>query len=620
MTLRGKLLLAQVPLALALAVVGGLSVFTISSLGRHSEAILEDNYRSVLAAERMKDALERLQIGAADRMIPGATTVAPAEAAEARRRFDAELAVEEGNITEVGEREAAQRLHQLWDTYRQQWDRLAAIGDTSQARQFFVAELEPSFHAVRKAAETILLMNQDAMVRKSERARRQAERMNTVMVLAFLCALLLGVVASAMTTNRLLQPLALLTATVHRIGEGDFEARVDIPGRDELAQLAANVNLMLTRLGQYRRSSLGELLLAQHASQAAIDSIPDPVIVFDAKGDVLSSNQAAETLLGLRLEAGRQGPLDLVEPAVRAAIEKVRAHVLAGKGPYVPKGLEESLRLGATDSERYFLPRATAVYSEEGAIDGAAVILQDVTRLRRVDELRNDLVATVAHEFRTPLTSLRMAIHLCLEQIAGPVTEKQADLLYAARDDCERLQSIVDELLDLAKIQGGRVELNRRPTAPAILADMAVDAHRAAADERQIVLQTEVPPGLPEIAVDRERLQVALSNLVGNALRHTPPGGAVTLRASSTDEAIRFEVADTGPGIAKEYQASIFDRFFRVPGTVSGGVGLGLSIAKEIVEAHGGEIGVDSEPGHGATFWFILPREHIEMEAPTRPA
>ncbi len=606
MTLRVKLLLAQAPLAVALAVVGVLATATVSSLGHNSDAILKDNYRSVLAIQRMQEAIERMQDSAALLLLSGPTE-GTARAAVQRQRFESELRVQEGNVTEPGELEATQRLRQLWTAYQAAFEHLQQLGEPAATRAFFFDNLDPAFGAVKQATESILALNQDAMVQKSERARREADRMNTVMLLGSVAALLIGGIASALLTSRFLQPLALLTRTVNRIGDGDFETRANITGSDELAQLAGNINAMAARLSQYRRSSLGELLLAQQASQSAIDSMPDPVVVFDVNGDVLNVNTAAETVLAVAVGSASGEAFAAVSPEVRAVLERVSAHVLSGKGPYVPRGFDEALRIASPDGERYLLPRATPVYAEQGGVTGATVLLQDVTRLRRVDELRNDLVATVAHEFRTPLTSLRMAIHLCIEQTAGPLTEKQSDLLYTAREDCERLQSMVDELLDLARIQGGRVELQQRPTAPSELIQAAVDAHRSAAEERRVTLETRVLPGLHDVSVDRERIQLVLSNLLSNALRHTPAGGRVEVRAHATAGCVRFEVADTGPGISADYQQSVFEKFFRVPGTASGGAGIGLSISKEIVEAHGGEIGLESAPGQGARFWFTVP-------------
>jgi NtrC-family two-component system sensor histidine kinase KinB len=604
MSVRGKLLLAQVPLAVALAVVGIIAVSSVSSLGRRSEITLRENYRSVVAAQRMREALEQLEDTA---LVPLAGAAPSASDRQASiDLFERELAAAEGNVTEANEPEMLQELRRRWQLFRDTLQRIDTLVAENRDR-VILDQLRPQAAAVREQTQLLLEINQDAMVQKSARARQEAAQISTLMVAAALVALLLGLLVTSVVTRRLVQPLELLARTVAHLREGDFDTRVNISGRDEVAQLAASINDMATRLSHYRSSSLGELLLAQEASQAAIDSLPDPVAVFDLNGNVLTVNRAAERL-HISLETGGGTPLAAVDAAVRDCLERARLHVLAGKGPYVPRGFDEAVHVTTAEGESYFLPRATPVYSEAGAISGATVILQDVTRLRRVDDLRSNLVATVAHELRTPLTSLRMAIHLCLEQVGGPLSEKQADLLYAAREECERLQAIVDELLDLARIQSGRIELRRVPIAPAALLDTALDTHRSLAEEQHLYVEREDLPLLPDVLADRERIQLVLSNLLTNAIRHTPPGGRISLRAGASNGAIRFEVADTGPGIPPEYQASIFDRFVRVAET-PGGTGLGLSIAKEIVEAHGGRIGVDSAPGEGATFWFTLPAE-----------
>ena len=607
MTLRTKLLLAQAPLAIVLVLVCILSVVTISSLGSHSQTILKDNYRSVLAAQRMKEAIERIEDSGALLLLSAQRDEALQQAAQHRQQFEAELQVEEGNITETGEQELAQQLRTLWMGYQEKFARLQEIGDQEEAKRFYFAELEPVFRGVKTAAEKVLATNQDAIVRKSEEVHRTAARMNTMTVTAALGALVLGLFLSTTLTSRLLRPLALLSRVTRQIGEGDFQTRVHLQGKDELAQLAKDFNAMATYLGEYRNSSLGELLQAQQSLQAAIDSLPDPVVVFGVAGEIRNVNRAAETILGLFLEPTTKDPLQNVDPSVRAVLERLRVYVLGGGGPFSPRGFEEAVRVSSPEGDKYLLPRAIPVYEMGGALGGATVILQDVTRLRRFDELKSDLVATVAHEFRTPLTSLRMAIHLCLEEVVGPVTEKQADLLYAAREDCERLQAMVDDLLDLSRIETGRVEMRKRPTSITALVKAALEGHRALSEEREVQLNVALLPADEEMFVDPERVALVLSNLVSNALRHTPGGGQITLRAQPTNGWVRFEVADTGAGIAKEHQSHVFEKFFRVPGTPASGAGLGLSIAKEIVEGHGGEIGVKSEEGRGSTFWFTLP-------------
>jgi len=447
MSVRGKLLLAQVPLAIALAVLGMVAFSSVTSLGRHSQTILQENYRSVLAAQRMRAALEQLHEAA---LVSRTAPLDTKQMGVSRELFERELVAAEGNITEIGEREALEGLRATWKTYE---DRLGELAQASPDTNAAIDPLRSAATAVRMQAQLLLDLNQDAMVRKGDHARREAARIGTLVIAAAVAAFLLGALLTGMVTTRLVQPLELLARTVNHMREGDFGTRVNVSGNDEVAQLANAVNSLANRLSQYRSSSLGELLLAQEASQAAIDSLPDPVLVFDSNGNVLNINKAAETLLRIDLETKLDDPNAGVDAAVRECLTRVRLHTLSGKGAYVPRGFEEAVRVAAADGEYYFLPRATPVHSEEGAVKGATVILQDVTRLRRVDNLRSNLVSTIAHEFRTPLTSLRMAIHLCLEQAAGPLTERQADILQAARDDCERLQAIVDELLDLVAAQ-----------------------------------------------------------------------------------------------------------------------------------------------------------------------
>jgi PAS domain S-box-containing protein len=565
--LRSKLLLAQVPLAIALVLVGFLSRRTVGAMSRSSQDILKDNYASVLAAQRMRNAADDKDVAA----------------------FERELAFQQTNITEAGEREITERLKRNWLAYR----------------------AHPDAHALselHRSTDEVLAVNQDAMVRKSDRARRDAERMNAALTAAALAAFLLGLLASTVLTTRLVRPLFILSQAARRLGQGDLAVRARIDGGDEIAEVARDFNTMADHLAEYRSSSLGELLQAQHAAQATIDSLADPVVVLTLPGAILNANRAAGDLLGLSDESPADA-LESLAPALRDTMRRLLEHVRSGRGSYVPKGLEEALAVDTHQGQRFLLLRANPVLGEAGDVAGLTIVMQDVTRLRRFDELKNDLVATVAHEFRTPLTSLRMAIHLCLEEAVGPLTPKQADLLYAAREDCERLQSIVDDLLDLSRIQAGRIEIHARPLQSQALLEDTIDQHQPQARDKGVTLELGAPMVDRPVLADPDRLGLVFTNLVTNAIRHTPAGGRVSLRSAPHDAGqVRFEVIDTGEGIDPKWFPTLFDRFFRIPGAKPGsGVGLGLYICKEIVEAHGGQIGVESEPGHGSIFWFTLP-------------
>lgn len=603
MSLRAKLVLAQAPLLAALLVVAIVGSLVSGELGRGAQAILSDNFRSVLAAQRMGDELAHID-SAALFCLAGERERGLKRVAESRRAFEAELRVQQGNVTEVGEAEVTTRLHENWQKLGESLARFAPISSPTELRATYFGDVLPAVAAVKQDTAAVLALNQDAMVRKSDQAERSARRLNEWLVAAAALGCLVGVLASGLLTTRLLRPLGVLSQAARRLGEGDPAARARVTGRDELAQVASEFNTMADRLQLYRESTLGELLAAHRSSQAVIDSLSDPVVVLGVGGEILHLNAAAESVLELRADAG----LPAASPELRAVLERLRDHVLGGKGAYLPKGLEEAVRAVTREGERRLLPRATPVYSEQGDVIGASIVLQDVTRLLSFDELRNDVVATVAHEFRTPLTSLRMAIHLLFERAAGELTEKQADLLLAAREDCDRLQAIVDELLDLSRIQAGKLELRLRDADAESLARAALESHRSAAELAGVELRAEVLPGQGEVRVDPDRIALVFANLLGNAVEHSPRGSRVVLGATSDSSSVRFEVADRGPGVPREYRQAVFEKYFQTPGAAHGGAGLGLFIAREIVRAHGGEIGVEDAPGGGALFWFRLPR------------
>jgi signal transduction histidine kinase len=602
--MRTKLLLAQLPLVVALGITIVVGSLVTHALGRGAQEILKDNYRSVIAAEHMKEAAERIDSGVVFTTL-GRSARGLEQIATNIPKFADELGAQEHNITEPGEREATTKLHTAWTAYLAEVEEVRRVPEMSGLDQRYFDSLLGKFLAVKDAADAILVLNQDAMIAKSDRAERLSSQWNTLLVVASLAGLVLGLIASGIMTTRVLRPLSVLGQTARRLGEGDVAVRARIDSKDEIGEVAVELNTMAERIQKYRESSLGELVEAQLAAQATIDSLPDPVLVVALDGELRHANQAAETILKAHTEAGAQG-LASMDPAIRSTVERLRQHVAAGRGAYVPKGLDESIKLAGVDGERLLLPRAAPLYADEGTLVGATIVFQDVTRLHRFEELSSDLVATVAHELRTPLTSLRMAVHLLAEHVVGPLTDKQSELVFAAREECDRLQSIVDELLDLSRIEADRIELRLASQDPEGLARDAIDAHRAAAAEHKVQLRSEVLPDTPAIVVDRERLQLVFANLINNAIRYGPAGGTVTIRAVPRDGWLRFEVVDEGPGVPPEYQKTIFDKYVRMPGAGAGGAGLGLFISREIVRAHGGEIGVDSEPGQGSTFWFTV--------------
>jgi signal transduction histidine kinase len=375
---------------------------------------------------------------------------------------------------------------------------------------------------------------------------------------------------------------------------------VPVTSRDEIGELARAFNTMAAKLRAYRDATTAKVVKAQRTMEATLASTPDPLFVVDRAGAVVVRNPAAE-LLEKQSEFGASFP----EP-----ISTRLKQVLTSGQHYIPTGYDQVIPVTAGREERYYLPRILAIGDELTGFGGAAMILQDVTKFRLLDDAKSNLVGTVSHELKTPLTSLRMAIYLLLEQNLGSVTRAQRELLETARDDSDRLLRILNDLLDLARLESGVASLNRREVLiPALLDDMVREIKPIVEDADQVV-SIKVASQLTPIHVDPERIRHVFINLLANASKYSPSDSVITLYAESNEVGwIRFGVRDQGPGIPEESVPYIFEKFYRVPGQTKKGAGLGLTIAREIVVAHGGTIACTSRLGQGSDFYFLIPSE-----------
>lgn len=601
-SLRGRLLRLGFAMAATVLAVSVLSTLALDRLGGAVGLILRENYASVVACQEMNEALER-QDSAVQFIASGRADVGRPMLDRHRGRFESALGAEARNVTLPGEGDLVKKVQEGYRDYIATVDGLLTKPVDQQTSGYF-AEALPRFERVKASIAAIRDANQANMVAADQEARRLAERTRSASVLAAAVALLLVGWLTFRFPRVVVDPIETFTDRARAIGEGRFEAKLTLPDADELRGLADALNRMQDRLRLYRESSLGELLAARDLSRATVAAMSDPVIVFGADGEILLVNEAAEAVFGLgtgdRDELRRLG-IELPERIVAA-----RDLVLAEGQPVRPESLSEAMQwVDARGHERFFLVRASTLQGEEGK--GVVVVAEDVTRYRRIDALKSDVVATVSHELKTPLTSLRLATHMLLDDGAG-LSELQRDLAATARDETERLQRTVDELLDLVKIEREAGALHREIVEPRALLEEIERAHHAVAHERRVELSVAVAAE-GTIALDPEQIHILLSNLVSNAIRHSHDGGTVHLEAHREGEQVCFVVRDEGEGIAEEHLSRVFERHWTgaEPAQLRGRHGLGLAIAREIAERHGGTLDVESQVGVGSTFTLRLP-------------
>jgi NtrC-family two-component system sensor histidine kinase KinB len=601
-SLRQKLFFGLSGLLAIILVISLLSILQLTGLGESIDVILKENYRSVIACQDMKEALERMDSGILFSLL-GYSEKGDELIRKNDQVFERALRVELNNITLPAEGEKATHLQELFKKYR---SILRNVTDSKMPiptrKTTYFTELLPLFEQIKGTADEILKMNQQNMSEANDRARQRATSAKQRMYILLFVGTIVAIGFVFFTERGILHPIKRLTLSAEEIKKGNLDLVIQSNSRDEIGQLSEAFNEMAASLREFRRSNRVKLTRIERATQQAFKSLPDAVALIDLEGKVEVATETAREVFGLKPNVG-------IKNLAFGWMTDLYNKALSFGHPIETKDNERILQHFVKGEEHYFRPEAVPILDNEMQPTGVILLLQDVTHLRQQDEMKRGLISTVSHQLKTPLTSICMAIYLLLEERVGTLTEKQVELLLAAREDSDRLHNIVSNLLDIGRIESGKGEVQFQRISPHVMVLEAVEPFRRPFEDQGVTLNVELPADLPEVWVDLTRIHHVFGNLLSNALKYTSPGGKVTLSASVDDERVHFSVADTGNGIPDKYLPRIFEQFFRVPEQgKETGVGLGLAIVKQIVEAHGGTVGVESQMGKGTTFTFTLLR------------
>lgn len=603
--IRQKLSLGFGGLLAIIVTLGLMSVTLLTHLGNSVDVILRENYRSVIACQEMKEALERMDSGILFALLgyekEGYELILKNEAA-----FERAQNVQLSNITVPGEREKTTRLEELFGKYK---SALAAIKNPSwpheARRETYFTQVLPLFQEIKTTADEILQMNQKNMSDANDQARRTAGTARRQMITLLIIGAAVAGGFVFFTRKWILQPVDRLITSAREIEAGNLDLVVPANSKDEIGALSEAFNSMAASLRELRRTDRARLLRIQQSTEQAFRFLPEAIAVVDAKGNIEVASARASDIFGLNpLQKITSAPFQRIADLFYEAIRTARVAE--------PENGQALIQRFIKDEEHYFRPRAVPILDADRQPTGVIIILYDATQERHQNELKKGVISTVAHQLRTPLTSVRMALHLLLEEKIGALNEKQAELAIAAREESDRLYSILEQLLSMSLIESGKQKIDQRVISSHQLVCESIEPFRSAAHDRGISLEVNLPEDLPSVRVDSLLIGQVFANLLSNALKYTNPGGGVLISAELTDDTVVFSVSDTGRGIPSQYLQKILEQFFRVPGQGGEtGVGLGLSIVQEIVTAHGGTVTVQSIEGQGSTFTFSLPRADI---------
>ncbi|MBO0948512.1 sensor histidine kinase [Fibrella forsythiae] len=579
MNLQSKIFLALAFMFAIILLMGGLGGYYLNQLANDSQAILQDNYVSFEYSSRMQRALPRL---------PEPDAVAD---------FERNLKKQEGNITEVGEAEATATLRREFDQFRK--------GATDSA-------------AKQRMLQTLFQLddiNGQAMVRKNDVAKQTADdALVWLAVVGTVCFL----IVLSFTINfpaYIARPLRELTQGIKQVTNRNFEERLHVQSSDEFGELARSFNRMAEKLYEYEHSNLARILFEKKRIDTLIQIMSDGIVGLDQNRYILFVNQVASRLLGL----DESELLGKYAPDIAAGNDLMRTliqEVMPAPQRTQDVGEASLLKIYDGDKESYFSRQTQPVDiirtgDTQAVRAGYVIVLKNVTSFKELDLAKTNFIATVSHELKTPISSIKMSLKLLDDQRIGALNEEQKELLTNVRDDANRLLAITGELLNMAQVESGQIQLNLQPVAPPDIISYAVNALRVSAAERKIELHIDVPAMLPPVRTDPDKASWVLVNFLSNAIRHSPDESRIDVSARILNEGVEFRVRDHGAGIRPEHRDRVFDRYFKAPGSngQASGTGLGLAISSEFIQSMNGQIGLDTGVTDGAAFWFVLPEE-----------
>lgn len=607
-TLRKKVLIGYgLALCLVIAVIIW-SLTNIVRLGEAAKAILKENYQSILASENMIYSLER-QDSAILLLMLNYSDEAVTQFMENENHFLLWLGRAKDNITISGEEKIIENISNGYSVYLVNFTNLKTIvnSDTVQARQYYHETVLPSFKFVRQECIQLREINQNTMFDTSTKASEVSDRAFwSVFTIGFI-SVIIGLGFSLLLANLIVKPVHQITEAAQKISDGDYDVEVKASSRDELGAMAKDFNVMVKKLKAYRNLNLKQILTEKHKSEAIIRSIDDGLIVLNSELKIEDINPTASKIFDKNPDEikGRH----LLEITKDENLFNYIKHSFESESASIHEEQETNiLTINKGHSQQHFLFSATPVSSGEESVISMVLLLRNITRLRELDRLKSEFIMAASHELKTPLTSIGMSISLLKEKSLEKLDSKESELLNAADEEVLRLKALVNDLLDISRIEAGKMPIDLDSVSVEQIFQKAVGVLKNQADEKNVELSFNLHGDLPVIKADVNKITWVLTNLISNSLRYTEEKGYIRLYAEQAGSQIFISVADNGAGIPYEYQSRIFDKFVQVKTEKAlGGSGLGLSICKEIVRAHGGTIWVDSQPGKGSTFTFTVP-------------
>lgn len=557
--LKTKLSIGLIFLFMVILVFGILGIANINKLSKDADLVLQDNSKSLVYCNNMLKALENIK-GQKD----------------AIQIFEDNLKKQEANITEVGENEATAELQKDFNELK------ADPNDPS------------NYPEIRQSIIRIQELNEMAILRKNAAVQKTAGNAKLWLTIIFTILTLVSFTFIFNLPEVISKPISTLSEGITEIALRNYKKRIYLKQEDEFGDLANAFNEMAGKLDEYESSNLAKIKFEKSRIETIINQMHDSILGLDDKNNILFLNAVAEKLLGLK-----EGEIN-GKYAPDIALKNDLMRTLLQDDPQ-----KKELKIYANNKESYFTKDVVNVTNDKQVI-GRVIVLKNITPFYELNEAKTNFIATVSHELKTPISSIKMSARLLDDERIGSLGKEQKELLDSISDDADRLLKITGELLNMAQVETGNIQLNIKKSNPEETLNYAMEAVRIQVEQKKLTLNIHKDENLPDIKADADKTAWVLINFLTNAIRYAPEQSELTIEVLNRGTMVEFSVKDQGQGIDQQYQEKIFDRYFQVPGSGKYGTGLGLAISREFIEAQGGHIYLDSKPGEGSRFSFSL--------------
>ena len=612
-TIKGKLLIIFILIFAVLTANSIIAIINFSTLKNSIDNILKANYESVVYAQNMVIAIERQDSAELAMMFEDNKENPVKLFKDYETNFQNWLEKATNNITEKGEDLVITNINSLYKEYLIRFSEFEILlknnkSNEKVAREYYYNEIFPLFENIKGECRNLLNINQDKMVVLKNESAVIAKRATLINAAISILTIAISLIFIIYLLNKIIRSLTNLNSKIKEIAKGDYSQKLNVSGGDEITSLSKEFNIMASKLQAYDLLNINQLMKEKQKIEAIVESISDGVVVTGASNRILLINKAAEKIFNISEEEffKKDFTSAIKNPDLFNLIDSVRKDYTKT----LPKDYID-LTVKHKKNVNYYRVIAKPITNIAGESIGVVTLLQDITKFKEVDDLKSEFVASVSHELRTPIASVLMAAELLGNEIPGKTNEKQKEIISIILEDGNRLKNLINDILDLSKLESGKVQLNFKNYTPGEIIDYVLKILEIRIREENVKIKVKIDKNVLGVKADISKITQVFTNLIENSINYRALNKRIIieLRAKLLNGKVLFYIKDNGRGIPEEDQKKIFDKFIRIEdgeNIKNKGSGLGLAISKSIIKNHGGDLWVESTMGKGSTFYFTL--------------